>query len=852
MLSDLKNINLFNKMILNKFIKKKKVDQITKSVELYHKGKQETNHNRKNNLFLKSFETCNYNLDGLFEVINYYRMNGKYKQGYDLGMEYVTKYGYKNIKVFENSVNKNIYKYKFLDEMYLCAYYIGNYSKAYDFITYIISSEHNDKKGRESELSRNFTRMGTNLQYVLSKVSTNKIPNKIEKLENLLENKSLSIGVGIPCIPRDFNILHNLLDSISQQTKKPIEVVISLSNISENDRLIFKNILAKYKINFRTFISKNKQNASENRNIILDYFHSQTKFEILSFIDSDDEMHSQRLEIISKSFGKYSCDVLLHGYYTKKEPILSKWFRIRNNIETQELLQKEKSIISLSDGRLHYGHVSISKKVKIKFKDFLNISEDYNFIYDNYFQNNKIYHLQLPISKYSQSQNNLLKIKEMSFCFTLYNRMKMMDGKNILTLFPKCLKSLLKVKKNDEFFEICVSDFYSNDVQDVKIKLEKILSEYKNVGLKYIKIKDKFSRGIGLNKSFDISTKEYIFFIDVDMLFLDRTVIDNAIQYLKLGYVYFPICSSFKTIHHSEYFCQNYGYGNMVISKKNFLKKQNGWMKKYTWGEEDNDMYTFFKQSSQRNYIESFCHQWHPNPKKVSESRRMTGKKIKNKLKNYICIQPTGGLCNYLRVIFSYYRKAKKENKKLIVIWNITDLCNGYFLDYFQPINDILFDSNNINYSIDYTGFSIHADFHPDYTSLKLLPYMSNIIEEKKNTLKSDYISVHIRRTDHINLAKQYKEYTSNTDFYEFINLFQDKSLYIATDNINTYKNFRKKYAKRILFNYHDTINNSFRQTSLKNAIVDLYMCVNANKFMGSGFSSFSDLINILRENKYF
>ena len=44
-----------------------------------------------------------------------------------------------------------------------------------------------------------------------------------------------------------------------------------------------------------------------------------------------------------------------------------------------------------------------------------------------------------------------------------------------------------------------------------------------------------------------------------------------------------------------------------------------------------------------------------------------------------IVIQPTSGLGNKLRVIFSYYELAKKQNKKLYVIWIINNACNGFF-----------------------------------------------------------------------------------------------------------------------------------------------------------------------------
>ena len=51
-----------------------------------------------------------------------------------------------------------------------------------------------------------------------------------------------------------------------------------------------------------------------------------------------------------------------------------------------------------------------------------------------------------------------------------------------------------------------------------------------------------------------------------------------------------------------------------------------------------------------------------------------------------IVVKPIGGLCNKLRVTFSYYLLAKSQNKKLYVIWNIGSDCLGFFLDYFEEI----------------------------------------------------------------------------------------------------------------------------------------------------------------------
>jgi len=224
-----------------------------------------------------------------------------------------------------------------------------------------------------------------------------------------------------------------------------------------------------------------------------------------------------------------------------------------------------------------------------------------------------------------------------------------------------------------------------------------------------------------------------------------------------------------------------------------------------------------------------------------------------------IIIHPCGGLCNKLRVTLSYYQFAKKENKKLIVIWDITSACNGFFLDYFEPIENISFMKNNYNnYKIFYNGFSINQDY-PFYIipELKLLPFMIDEVQKKLQILENNYIAVHVRRTDHINDAKSNNLFTTDEEFYDFIdknineniNENNELNLYVATDNKNTYNIFKNKYKNKLKIDYHNELFNSLRHTSLKDSIIDLYMCAYSKNFKGSGWSSFTDTINQIRDN---
>jgi len=213
-----------------------------------------------------------------------------------------------------------------------------------------------------------------------------------------------------------------------------------------------------------------------------------------------------------------------------------------------------------------------------------------------------------------------------------------------------------------------------------------------------------------------------------------------------------------------------------------------------------------------------------------------------------ITIHPIGGLCNRLRVIFSYYEYTRKNNLQLNVIWIKNNSCPGYFLDYFEPIPYVDF-KNDINVKIYYKGcVPYQRNFQPNYDKLKLKPYIKKIIFDKLDILNKNYISVHIRRTDHINLAKKNNYYTSDEEFIDFLDKSNNnKNIYIATDNEITYNKFKKKYQNRIKFDYHKLDKSALRQTSLIDAIVDIYICVYSDNFMGSGYSSFSRLIKTLR-----
>jgi hypothetical protein len=217
----------------------------------------------------------------------------------------------------------------------------------------------------------------------------------------------------------------------------------------------------------------------------------------------------------------------------------------------------------------------------------------------------------------------------------------------------------------------------------------------------------------------------------------------------------------------------------------------------------------------------------------------------------YIVVCGLSGVGNRVRVLLSYLYKARKENKKLIFYWLYEkEVCPEYYNNLFQNIPDLEIRNNNYIYNADcnYIGLNEeNKDYINDkyYLLLKPTPDLQEKINEYKKNLHNYYVSCHIRRTDSIN----HNAFKHNTDedYMNYIDKHDSNlKIYIATDNRDTQNIFIKKYGNR-LFIKPIIPSNNVRQTSVQDAIIDIYTCAGAKYFMGTEGSSFTDMINYIR-----
>jgi len=220
----------------------------------------------------------------------------------------------------------------------------------------------------------------------------------------------------------------------------------------------------------------------------------------------------------------------------------------------------------------------------------------------------------------------------------------------------------------------------------------------------------------------------------------------------------------------------------------------------------------------------------------------------------YYTIQPVGGLCNRIRVLLSYLVYARLKNKKLYVFWEIDQSCNGSFTDFFVVPKDCIF--GNTQKEIDYKGCYTKDSydrklFIESFKELRLNDKVQKEVDKMiDRNLKPNYNAVHIRRNDFVRYAIKKGKFVDDSFFENFILKNNDKKVFIATDDRETQRHFinlpNTIYYKPIKEKEPD----EKRQTPLLNAVIDIFVCIKANKFQGTKGSSFTELINILRQFK--
>lgn len=243
-----------------------------------------------------------------------------------------------------------------------------------------------------------------------------------------------------------------------------------------------------------------------------------------------------------------------------------------------------------------------------------------------------------------------------------------------------------------------------------------------------------------------------------------------------------------------------------------------------------------------------------------------------------IYLIPQHGLCNRLSWICGFYSYNRAishqcQNKECIcyIKWIPASACNGHFLEIFKllPNSKFVTNDNEVPRGIKrYTGQHSIPNVYLKILKLDIITpeieceifgllrfndEIKKICNEfiKKYFNKNNTIGLHVRRTDHIGLAKGRGNYTNDEYFFKLIEneIKKDPEVvfFLSTDNRNTQELYLKKFPKNIIvYKKIEKLENSFRHTTLFDTGIDMSLLTYCKYVEGSFHSSFSRIAVML------
>lgn len=178
------------------------------------------------------------------------------------------------------------------------------------------------------------------------------------------------IAVCVPCIPRDISSLPNLLRSIRDNTMLPAQVLIALSETPENEGEELEKMLRSIIPGVEVIATPEQQYAGQNRNRAA----SRATTSLLTFFDADDEMHFERIQIVTEASQVSMAKCVLHSFTFKRNEIKKHFnWRSANQVKgTQiykDVLRMEGTKTINPDGPglhlawVHHGHPTCRREV---------------------------------------------------------------------------------------------------------------------------------------------------------------------------------------------------------------------------------------------------------------------------------------------------------------------------------------------------------------------------------------------------------------------------------------------------------------------------------------------------------
>lgn len=162
----------------------------------------------------------------------------------------------------------------------------------------------------------------------------------------------LTIGVAIPCYRGHFHYINSLLPTLAESTLRPEKIVVSCSGWDKTGTLQFVCDGIPVDILFTTTIL----DAAANRNRAARALST----DVIAFLDADDRMHPNRLELLHEAFTTLPCEAVYHGCH-----------RLRRDQMPDVHPDAGPLHVTTRDASVHAGHVAVRSRLiaRIQFDE---------------------------------------------------------------------------------------------------------------------------------------------------------------------------------------------------------------------------------------------------------------------------------------------------------------------------------------------------------------------------------------------------------------------------------------------------------------------------------------------------
>lgn len=161
-----------------------------------------------------------------------------------------------------------------------------------------------------------------------------------------MRDTSKTIAVGIPCDAAHIPVLQAAVDSIHEQTLKPGQILISISNVDQHIKLASN-------IPYKIFYNKEKLSPGQNRNIIME----NNVNDYVIFQDADDLSHPSRIQLVLEAFSITQTSLFLVHSYVLDKPVdhnSSARYMSYKDFKSHNITLDEKNIFIFNKRHAHH------------------------------------------------------------------------------------------------------------------------------------------------------------------------------------------------------------------------------------------------------------------------------------------------------------------------------------------------------------------------------------------------------------------------------------------------------------------------------------------------------------------